>query len=611
MKYLYLSLLTFSSLTSIPSIATAQDAVDEITVTANRREQPLSQLGTSVSVLTEADLELAQQSFVLDAMETIPGLAISQNGSFGGTASISIRGAGGNNTVLLIDGVQMNDASSPGGAYNFGSLDTYNISRIEVLRGPQSVLYGSDAIGGVINIITKTGQEGFGGKVFVEAGSYNTQRAGSNLYGGNEQFGFNLSATGTQTDGISSADENDGYTETDGLKSYSLSGKITGDLSETVKVEFLSRYSDNQSEFDGFGPIDADNLADDNEFIAVGRTYVDLFDDRFSNTLSVEYSRIDRKSLTDGVETSAAKGERFNVDYIGVFDIDDNWTMTGGLQHETTKSPNDALESFAINSALGELAFTGVKGLVLTSGMRYDDHETFGGELTMRVTGSYNFEKTGTRIIANWGEGFKAPTIFQLTYICGFCGLTEPSADLRPERAKGYEFGIEQPFLEERLILGATYFHTETIDAIGFDYSAGYANIDHSRTQGVELTLRADVTDNLSLNANYTYTDAKNLDTGLILPHEPKHLVSGSIVWLPIERVTTSLNVTRNGVEEQPYGGGTLEGWTRVDMRISYEIIDDLVVYGRIDNLLNEEYQYVLGYGTPDRSFYAGLRKTF
>ena len=615
MKYIRLPLLTALALSTnmaaIPNYSHAQEVVDVITVTANRREQPLSQLGTSVSVLTEADLELAQQNFVLDAMETIPGLSISQNGSFGGTASISIRGAGGNNTVLLMDGVQMNNASAPGNAYNFGSLDTYNISRIEVLRGPQSVLYGSDAIGGVINIITKTGPEGFGGKVFVEGGSFDTQRGGVNIYGGNKKLGFNLSGSGAHTDGISVADENDGNTEKDGLNSFNLSGKITGQLSETVKVELISQYSDNSSKFDDFGPKDGDNVSNINEFLTAGRAYLNLFDDRLSNTLSVEYSSIDRQNLTAGVESYTAKGERFNVDYIGVFEVDKNWTLTGGAQHETVKSQSVSDKSFALNSLLGELAFTGIKGLVLTSGMRYDNHETFGNEITMRVTGSYNFKKTGTRIIANWGEGFKAPSVFQLTYICGFCGQTEPNPDLRPERAKGFEFGIEQPLMDDHLTIGATYFNLETIDAIDFDFSIGYKNINHSRSQGVELTAQAEVTDTLSFTANYTYTDAKNLETGLAFEREPKHLFSGSVIWLPIDGLTTSVNVTRNGAEEQSFGAGTLDAWTRVDLRASYEIYEDLSVYGRIDNVLNEEYQYVLGYGTPDRSYYVGLRKTF
>lgn len=615
MKYMKLPLLTalaFStSIVAIPNQSQAQEVVDVITVTANRREQPLSQLGTSVSVLTEADIELAQQNFILDAMEAIPGLSISQNGSFGGTASISIRGAGGNNTVLLIDGVQMNDASAPGNAYNFGSLDTTNISRIEVLRGPQSVLYGSDAIGGVINIITKTGQEGFGGKIFAEGGSFDTQRGGINVYGGNEKLGFNLSGSGAHTDGISVADENDGNTEKDGLNSFSFSGKITGQLSETVKVELISRYSDNSIKFDNYGPTDGDNVSNINEFLSAGRVYFDLFDDRFLNTLSVEYSSIDRQNLTNGVESYAAKGERINIDYIGVYEIDQNWNLTGGAQHETVKSESDSDEKFAINSVLGELAFTGIKGLVLTSGVRYDNHETFGNEITMRVTGSYNFEETGTRIIANWGEGFKAPSVFQLTYICGFCGQTEPNPDLRPERAKGFEFGIEQPLMDARLTVGATYFNLETIDAIDFDYSIGYKNINHSRSQGVELTAQAELTDTLSLTANYTYTDAKDLETGFALEREPKHLFSGSVVWLPIEGLTTSVNVTQNGAEEQSFGAGTLDAWTRVDLRASYIIYENLSIYGRVDNVLNEEYQYVLGYGTPDRSYYVGVRKTF
>lgn len=611
-KFPIVAALATSTLSiSTPHISFAQEVNDVIIVTANRRPQPLSQVGSSVSVVSAEDIERNQQIFVLDALETLPGVSISQNGPFGGTASVSLRGVGGNNTVMLVDGVQLNDASSPGGAYNFGTLDTYNIERIEVLRGPQSVLYGSDAIGGVVNVITKTGGEGLGGKIFAEGGSFNTFRAAGNIFGGNDKLGFNLSASGTSTDGISAADENDGNTEKDGLSSINLSGKVTSRVSESVKVEFISNYSDNSGDFDSFGPVDGDNVADTNEFIAVGRIYADALDGRLSNTLSAEYTQIDRKSFTDGVETSDATGKRTNFDYLGVFTVDDAWTLTGGAQHEATKSRVSSDESFTINSLFGETAFTGIKNLVVTGGVRYDDHETFGSETTFRTTASYQIEQTGTKLIANWGQGFKAPSVFQLTYICTFCGLTEPSSGLKPERATGYEFGFEQALADDKVTFGATYFHQKSKDLIDFDFSAGYVNVNSARSKGVEITLNAELLENLMINANYTYTNAVNLDTNLTLAREPKHLISGSVQWMPIARLSTVLNVTHNGSEEQSFGAGTLDRWTRVDIRVSYELYEDLSVYARIDNLLDEEYQHVLGYGTPDRSFFGGIRKTF
>ncbi len=600
---------------STPTISLSQEKRinDVIIVTANRRPQPLSQVGSSVSVITGDDLERNQQSFVLDALETVPGVSISQNGAFGGTASVSIRGAGTNNTVLMVDGIQLNDASAPGGAFNFSSLDTYNIERIEILRGPQSVLYGSDATGGVINIITKTGGEGLGGKIFVEGGSFNTQRAGANIYGGDDRYGFNVSASGINTDGISAADENDGNTERDGLRNYTFSGKFTGKLSENFSIEALSSYSDSHSLFDSFGPVDGTmvHTVDTDQYFGAVRGTLNFLDDRFVNTFSAEYAAIDRFFISD-FDPFLAEGRRTNLDYLGVYTINSDWTVTAGLQHEKVKSIGASDASFDINSVFGEAGFTGVEGLTLTAGGRYDDHETFGGEATFRVTGSYEFEGIGTRLIANAGEGFKAPSISQLTFLCLTCdGLDE---DLKPERSFGYEFGIEQSIMDDRLVLSATYFYIKIEDKITFiSFADGYDNIESTDSKGVELSIDANITNTLSVTGSYTYTSARNRMTGDRLRREPRSVLSASLNWMPTDKLSTSINVVHNGEELINDGDLTnpLKSWTRIDIRASYELLDGLSLYGRVDNLFNEEYQHVLGYGTPDRSYFAGLRKTF
>lgn len=607
------ALATSTLSVNIPHISFAQEVDDVIIVTANRRPQPLSQIGSSVSVLTAEDLERNQQSFVLDALESLPGVSISQNGSFGGSAAVSIRGAGSNNTVLMVDGIQLNDASSPGGAFNFNALDTYNIERVEVLRGPQSVLYGSDATGGVINIITKTGGDGLGGKIFVEGGSFNTQRGGANIYGGNDQFGFNLSASGINTDGISAADENDGNTERDGLSSFTLSGKFTGELSESFTLEALSNYSDSNSHYDNSFPILSDgsevHTVDTDQFFGAVRGNLSLLDDRFTNTLSLEYSEINRLFTSD-FDPFLGQGRRTNIDYLGVFNLQEDLVLTGGLQHEKVKSVGAADASFDISSIFGEVGFTGIDGLTLTGGGRYDDHETFGGTTTFRVTGSYEFEGTGTRFIANAGEGFKAPSISQLTFLCLTCdGLNE---DLKPERSIGYEFGFEQSLLEDRVRLDATYFYIKIEDKITYiSFADGYTNLESTESKGIELRIDADITDTLSISSSYTYTDPKDRITDELLIREPKNVFNGSINWMPIDKLSTTVNIIHNGKELNRDGATFNAAWTRIDLRASYELMDGLSVYGRIDNLLNEEYQHIMGYGTPDRSYFAGVRKTF
>ncbi len=620
MKIILLSLTaSFLSTTALASLSHAADAKDidasqeimeEVIVTANRRQQPLSEIGTSLSVISDVDIERGQYSYVLDALADVPGVSIAQSGSFGGVASVSIRGAGSGNTVILVDGVQLNDPSSPGNGYDFAGLDPYNIARIEVLRGPQSVLYGSDAIGGVINVITKTGAEGFGGNIFGEFGSYNSFRGGANMFGGTQKLGFNVAVSGISTDGISAADENDGNIETDAYKAFTLSSKVTFRPTDIFNGEIITRYSDNRSEFDNFGPVDGDMVAYFDEFMIAGRAKLDLLDDRLSNMVSVEYSTIDRRNEANGVEGFTAEGTRVNIDYLGVYTPVSGWTITAGAQREETKAVTIDPNSFAINSLLGEVAFTQVKGLVLTGGLRFDDHETFGSELTGRVTGSYTIEETGTRILANWSEGFKAPSIFQLTYICGFCGLTEPTAGLQPEEAESLEIGVEQSLFEGKLTLSAAIFRQNSENAIIFTFAGGYQNLGRSQSKGLEITLDADIAENISLKANYTLTDAINRDTGERRLREPKHEVYGAVFWTPATNFTASLSATYNG-KELDFGNVEIDGWVRVDLRASYDINDRIQVYGRLDNLLNKEYQQVAGFGTADRSAYVGLRTNF
>lgn len=602
--------ITASFAASSEAFNAAYDDVEEITVTANRREQPLSEIGTSISVITNVDILQRQYNYVLDALADVPGVSIAQNGSFGGTASVFIRGAAAGNTVILVDGIQLNDPSAPDNGYNFAGLDPYNIARIEVLRGPQSVLYGSDAIGGVINVITKTGGEGLGGNIFGEYGSYDTYRGGAALFGGTQKFGYNIALSGTSTDGISSADENDGNSEKDGYNAFTLSGKLTLQPTDVFGGEIITRYGDNRGEFDSFGPIDGDNVAYFDEFMIAGRARLNQLEDRLSHTVSVEYSTIDRLSESGGVESFTAQGRRINIDYLGVYAPVKGWTITAGAQHEETKAESLDPKAFAISSLVGEIAYSKPEGLVLTGGLRFDDHDSFGAELTARLTGSYILAGTGTRILANWSEGFKAPSIFQLTFICGFCGLTEPSGDLLPEKAEAFEIGIEQYLFQEKLFFGATFFRQNTTNAIIFTFANGYQNLGRSQSKGFEITLEAEVAKNVKMQGNYTLTEAIDRTSGDPLIRQPKHALFGSLAWTPSEKFLANLSVTYNG-SEIDFNNSEIDAWTRLDLRLSYDINESVTLYGRVDNLLDKEYQHVTGYGTADRSVYIGLRANF
>lgn len=604
-------LIAPSSLWAEEGVALDNDSIEEVIVTVNRREQSLSEVGSSVSVITASDLELGQYAYTVDALQTMPGVSINQTGSFGGVASVRIRGASSGHTMVLIDGIQVNDTASPAGAYDFASLDPYGVERIEVLRGPQSILYGSDAIGGVVNIISKSGQDGFGAQAFIEGGSFSTFRGGANIFGGTEQIGYNLSASTITSAGISAADEADGNSEKDGYENLSFSGKATLKLSPAFQAEVIARYSDSQNDYDGFGPADADNVVNSEELLLAGRLRFEAFEDRLVQKLSLEKSTLDRQDISTFGETNT-RGSRLNVDYLASFEASKMIGLTVGAQHEETKfetvSPwgEQPSTGFSMDSLFGEVGFNSGNGLILSAGLRYDDHETFGSTTNGRVTASYAISDSGTRLIANWGQGFKAPTIFQLTYV----GLEGVNLSLKPEEANAWEVGVEQDLLDGRLVLGATYFNQHTKDLITFVWPQGYINLDKTRAQGAELRVEAELTDKIRFNGNYTYTDAKDETTGETLIAQPKDMAFASLVWEAAPKVLGTLNLVYNGAEIA-YGGAKLDGWTRVDVKITMEAYEGIELYGRIDNLFNKQYQQVSGFGTPGFSVFGGVRAKF
>ncbi|WP_321393555.1 TonB-dependent receptor plug domain-containing protein [Emcibacter sp.] len=583
---------------------------EEIVVTATRYEKPLSAVGSSIDVLTDLDIQKRQDLFIQDILQNVSGLTLNGNGAFGGQSTIRIRGAASGQTVILIDGVQVNDASNVAGSYNFASLESNSIERIEVLKGPQSILYGSDAIGGVVNVITKSGTEGLGGSLSAEGGSYNTWRGSGLLQGGMDKLKFSLGLSGVTTNGISKADENDGNTEADGYWNYTLHGKVNAEVAPEFYTEIVGRYAKSRNEYDSWGPADGDEVGYGEEFLVRGKWTYAPSDWNLSQSVSIDYSENNSEVFSNGLFSYDSRGSRWNVDYFGVYKIDPSLTLSFGAQHEETKAETVSDRKFNIDSLVGEVSWQGLDGLTLTAGLRYDDHNVYGDTTTPRITASYYLAESSTKIFANWGEGFKAPTVFQLTYICTFCGLTEANPNLQPEESEGWEIGVEQNLYEDRIFVAATWFHQDITNMVDFSYTAGYDNIAEVETQGLELRLDGQVLDSLRLSANYTWTDATDRVSGEKLVRVPEHMIFGQVEWQPLEALTVALSATHNSEETDPYSP-PVEAWTRVDFRAAYKLNDRIELYGRVDNLLDEEYQQIYGYGTPDRSFYIGARAGF
>ena len=611
--YLKTALLGAVSLSLLlPAVAqTADDEEarqDTIVIEGSRLNQTATEIGSSVSVITADDIEQLGFDFALDAVASAPGVTINQNGAFGGLANVRIRGAQSGQTLVLIDGVPINDPSSTSGDVNFSRLDTENIERIEILKGPQSTLWGTDAIGGVVSITTKAPDDGFGGSAFAEYGSFNTARGGASIGHANDQGDFRLAIVGTSSDGISKADENDGNSEEDGYESLTLSARGGLNLSNTVRLSTDLLWADTETEFDTFGPADGDNTDETEEFSANLSLTASLFDDRFENLFLVGFTDIERQNFTNGVGSTPAKGDRTLYRYQGTFKIDDRNKIAFGAEREETRARG---ESANIDGLFALYEFKPIETLTLTGGLRVDDQDAFGTETTGRVAAAYNPTNTLT-LRASWGQGFKAPSIFQSTYICGFCGLTEPNSNLRPETSEAFDIGLDWRSNDGRAEAGITLFDQESEDLIDFSFTAGYDNVDFVESQGVELYGSYALTDALTLSGSYAHIDAKD-GSGVVRVRVPEHSGDITLAYDPKGPFSGAVLVRYNGNEpdDTNFDGvpdTTVENWTRVDLTGSYDLNDSVEVFGRIENLFDEEYQQILGYGTPDLSGSIGIR---
>ena len=600
-------LCAVSTLVAVPTFAqeNQQNETDNdvIIVEGSRLNQTATEVGSSVSIITSEEIDALGFDFALDAISAAPGVNVNSNGAFGGLATVRIRGAASEQTLVLIDGVAVNDPSSLGGGFNFARLDTENIERIEILKGPQSTLWGTDAIGGVISVITKRPEKEFGGSLFAEYGSYDTFRGGASVEGANETGDFRLAIVGTSSDGISKADEDNGNSEDDPYEAITLSAKGGLNLGGDARLSANILWTDAESAFDAFvfgaeGNVgDGDAISLTEELSANVSLTGSLFDGRLDNLVLFGYSDISRENTGADAFPFQAEGDRTLFRYQGTVDINDQNTLAFGIEREETEFDGDDI---TLDGVFGLYEFKPTEALTLTGGLRLDDHETFGSETTARFAAAYNPTSELT-LRASWGEGFKAPTLIQISG----GGFTLPNPDLQPETSQAFDAGVDWRSKNGKAYVSLTVFDTDIEDLIRFS-PTGYFNEPTVDTRGFEITGGFQMTPSLSVSAAYTNLDAKD-GNGNELSRLPEHSGDVTLAYDPEGPFSGSVLLRYNG-DELNTDGSTLDDWIRVDLAGSYDLNDSVEFFGRVENLFDTEYQQVLGYGTPDLSGYLGVR---
>lgn len=634
-----LTAILFAS-TSLPALA---DDLETVVVSATRTEQPQAKTGESVSILDSTVLRNLQTVSLTDALTLTPGIVVNQSGGLGQPSAVSIRGADTGQTLVLIDGVRINDPSGTDDGAILGDLLVNNIDRVEILRGPQSTLYGSDAIGGVIDIFSKRGGDSpFGLTANAEAGSEDTYHLNAAANGTSGAVDYGAAANFMHSNGISAADKRNGNPETDGYRNLGLTGNVRVHLNDAISLDLRSYYTDAKSDFDDnslfFPPfLTLDSAAyNTNKFFAgYAGLNVDLLGGKFHNRLAVMHTDSNREFFDSFFDFGAHmrdaqdKGKATRLEYQGSVDISPDDQLVFGAEDERTTFTNVGTFSSdrghaTIYSFYGQYQKTLFDVLTLTGGLRYDHHSRFGSHTSLKFAGAWQITDT-TTLHANYGDGFKAPSLYQLFSQYG-------QDTLAPEKAHGWETGLAQMFLDGRARASVTYFQRRTTNLIDFvtpDCAPTppamppaicatrpfgyYDNVGRARARGFEVELGGSITDTLSLSASYTNMDSKNLDTGLQLNRRPRNDASATLTWAPSNwSVGASINYVGKQIDQYdtstvPVTAFTNGSHTLVNLFGQYSF-DQWSLYGRVDNLFAEHYEPLIGYGAPGRTVFAGIR---
>ena len=619
---------------STAGLEQAADAGNDILVTANREARPAATVGQAVTVLDTATITQRQAVVVSDLLRQTPGVTVTRNGGVGTTASVSIRGAETDQTAALIDGIKLNDPSSPGGGFNFGTLLVGNIARIEVLRGAQSVLWGSQAIGGVVNLITRQPTDQFALNARAEGGWHDTGQAFANVSGRVGPVSASLGGGYYTSDGISAYAPG---SERDGFRSYGANASIGIALASNVSVDLRGFYANGRTDFDGFPPPtfsfgDTREYGDTEQWIGYAGLNAALFDGRFRNRFGYAHTDTDRTNYDPSgtpAETFRGIGRNDRLEYQGAFDLTSAVFATFGAEREVSRSRTSSFGTAGnpgrarIFSVYGQLAVTPFAGLTATGGVRHDDHSQFGGATTVSGSGVYSPNDGATTFRASYSEGFKAPTLYQLQSEYGN-GL------LSPERSHGWDAGVAQKALGGAVEASATYFTRTSRDLITFVSCARpltgictarpfgtYDNVARARAQGVEAALTLRPVESLTFVASYTYLDAKDRSAGTAnsgrdLARRPGDSVSVNADYRWPFGLSTGATITAVGDSfDNAANTRRLDGYVLADVRAALPIGPHLEVYGRVENLFDARYQTVYQYGQPGRAAFGGIRVTY
>ena len=607
-----------AALALLPASAMADEWDDVIVVTASGFEQPRSETGQAIDIVDRERLDQLQSATIGDALQSVPGVTVAARGGLGGQTSAFLRGGNSSQTLVLIDGVRINDLTSPNGAFDFGSLMTGNIGQVEILRGPNSIIWGSQAIGGVVNIQSLAPVDDFEGRFGAEYGAADTKRMNANMAGTSGLFEGSFGGSYVDAQGISALA---GGTERDGFENFAGNGRLKLNISDAFNLDFGGYYNRATVEYDSAFGIGANALpvTRNRQFVGYVGANVVAFDGRMQNRMA--YTRTDIRRLgTDPVLFSfnnfIVRGNIDRAEYHTAFDVNDALTLTAGLEYErsfASTSFEGAAADIARNhvtSGFSQIIVHPLAGLTVTGGVRHDQYRDYGGHTTLGGNIAFTPNDGRTMLRATYGEGFRAPTLSEGQPPYG-------NPDLRPETARNFDLGFEQQILDGRARFFATYFNRRSTDLIAFSFATFQSeNIDRVNSKGVEAGFNLNPTDRLDIQASYTLVDAVNRSAGANfgnrLALRPQHSGSLTVDWQTPFGLSVGSSVLLIGDSfDDASNSVALDGYALVGLRASLPINDRLELYGRVDNIFDGHYTVVAGYNSFGRNAAVGVRAKF
>ena len=656
------------SLTS--SVVIAQEAVTPlppVVVTATRGPLDVARAGSAIDVVTHDDIERLGATSLRDALQAVPGLYIHDGGGAGSTSNVTLRASNPGQTLVLMDGVRIGDPTGTDGAFDFGTLALGDIERIEVLRGPQSALYGSDAMGGVVQIITRKGEGPPRKSVAIEGGAYGTLRTRASISGGADTVSYAFSVDALHSDGFPRYGYRanhpvfllDGVTPLpaapggDATNRAGVSGRVSYKLGEATEVEVGFSGSSNRLSIDNpyvFAPSDVFspfNASKESSGQAYAKVVNHAFDGRLTNQLTLFGGALDRviaqtESCPEDYVSNCwtnYRGVRVGAEYQGDLKLGGLGQLTFGLRNETERAffshdlplnlggghVADFSGQQTTNSVFGLYQFTLFDRLDLSLAGREDSVVEGRSFLTGRATAAWRLNDSGTKLRASLGSGAKIPTLYQRYSVYG-----DPT--LKPEENVGVDAGVDQSLLNDRLRLSASVFSNSYRNLIGFnsavfDPGTGaftapgcapaqqmtgcYYNVGRATTRGVEFSATADIVpEEWRATASYTYMDAINKITSQGLMQQPRHKAVGSLVYtgVPKLRLEGRMTVVGGVIDFGSTAPVRLPAYYRLDAYANYRLDDHVTLFARLENLTDARYVEIYNYGVAGRSLYAGLK---